>query len=100
MEATDLVLLGLNGDPSQDVVYENLLSELFKNTMTGSFKHLCGEYFTSGAFALWLAAKILKYQRVPHVVSGVPVTDSKIKHILIYNHYRNLDHSLMLISQG
>jgi len=99
IESIDLVLLGMNGDPTQDMSYDQLRLDLLKNTRTGCFKHLCGEYFTSGAFALWLAAKILKHQRIPPVVlSGFPA-GTKMKNILIYNHYRNLDHSLMLISQ-
>jgi 3-oxoacyl-[acyl-carrier-protein] synthase II len=96
----DLILLGMNGDPSQDLTYNQLNKDLLKNSRTACFKHLCGEYFTSGAFALWLAAKILKHQRIPAAVtSGTPAA-SVINNILIYNHYRNIDHSLMLISKA
>ena len=99
MEEVDLVILGMNGDPAPDLTYRHLLSGFFKNTRIAFFKHLCGEYFTSGAFALWLGAKILKHQSIPEVVSaGLPVV-TELKNILIYNHYRNLDHSLMLIRQ-
>lgn len=99
LDHIDLVILGMNGDPSLDRNFEKVRSDLFRNKRTACFKHLCGEYFTSGAFALWLAAKIIRHQRVPEVVSpGYPAVTT-IKNILIYNHYRNLDHSLMLISQ-
>jgi len=100
IEGIDLVILGMNGDPSQDLVYDQLRLDLLKDVRTSCFKHLCGEYFTSGAFALWLAAKILKHQRIPQVVFPDFPANTKLKNILIYNHYRNLDHSLMLISQG
>jgi 3-oxoacyl-[acyl-carrier-protein] synthase II len=98
-ENIDLLLAGMNGDPSQDKVYKEIEHGMMKNTPTGFFKHLCGEYFTAGAFALWLAAKILKHQRVPDIVSQGYPGDKEIRNILIYNHYRNLDHSLMLISK-
>lgn len=98
IEGIDLVILGMNGDPSQDMNYDRLRLDLLKKTRTGCFKHLCGEYFTSGAFALWLAAKILKHQWIPQVVSPGHPAGTKMKNILIYNHYRNFDHSLMLIS--
>jgi 3-oxoacyl-[acyl-carrier-protein] synthase II len=99
-EMIDLVLLGMNGDPSPDKTYKQLCADLFQNTLTGVFKHLCGEYLTSGAFALWLASKIMRHQNIPPAVSAGAASAREIKNILICNHYRNLDHSLMLISKG
>ena len=95
----NLVILGLNGDPTQDKPYGDLSSGLFKNTQRGYFKHLCGEYLTSSAFALWLSCRIMKQQLIPEVISSPQIPQKSIKNILIYNHYRNIDHSIMLISQ-
>ncbi len=50
------------------------------------YKQLCGEYATASAFALWMAAGLIK--------TGVH------KKILIYNAYLGIHHSLFLLSAG
>ena len=94
----DLVITGLNGDTRNDAVYKNLEKTLFKNNSLANYKHLCGEYPTSSSFALWLAANILKRGIIPNAIvqkkSGITVPQK----ILIYNHYQNKYHSLMLVS--
>ncbi len=79
----DLVILGRNGDMKSDQIYENLCQLVFTNNPTTNYKHLCGEYPTSTAFALWLA-------------TGPTYSAKKI---LIYNHYQNVHHSLFLVSK-
>jgi 3-oxoacyl-[acyl-carrier-protein] synthase II len=92
----DLIITGNNGDIKNDEVYDRLQNTLFSKNVTGNYKHLCGEYPTSTAFALWVAGNILKTQTIPSVISKqVP---GKIKKILIYNHYQNIHHSLLLVS--
>jgi 3-oxoacyl-(acyl-carrier-protein) synthase len=97
IEEIDLVLLGMNGDHANDRVYEDAGTILFQNKPRAWFKHLCGEYQTASAFGLWLAARILENGNVPDVVRLNSIT-GRPGNILIYNHYRNLDHSLMLVS--
>ena len=41
---------------------------LFENKTTINYKHLCGEYPTSTAFALWVAANIIKTGTVAGVL--------------------------------
>jgi 3-oxoacyl-(acyl-carrier-protein) synthase len=94
----DLLLLGMNGDPQFDSVYDSFRRHLFPKTHTGYFKHLCGEYFTSSAFGLWLAAKILHHQRIPEGISLKNPSSGNIRNILIYNHFRNTEHSFILVT--
>jgi 3-oxoacyl-(acyl-carrier-protein) synthase len=94
----DLVINGRNGDTRNDEVYKNLGNTLFKSSSLANYKHLCGEYSTSSSFALWLAANIVKKGVVPEVVVDKKVNSTTPKRILIYNHYQNKYHSLMLIS--
>ncbi len=94
----DLVLLGLNGDRQFDPMYQHLMAGLFKNSGQAFFKHLCGEYHTSTSFALWLAAKMLKEQKVRSILKLNDIERNTLKNILIYNHYRNINHSLILVS--
>lgn len=97
-EDIDLVIMGLNGDPSNDAIYSGIRTGLFKNRPQAAFKQLCGEYHTASAFGLWLTAMILKNGRIPENVLIDGISTGKLRNILIYNHYRNLDHSLMLVS--
>jgi len=94
----DLCLAGYNGDAGQDKNYNLIFSKIFRKTTLAGFKHLCGEYHTASAFAVWLAANILKRNRIPEAVQLTPVRTGLIKNILIYNQYRNRNHSLILLS--
>jgi len=91
----DLIITGKNGDIKNDAVYDGLNSGLFAGKALGNYKHLCGDYPTSTSFALWLAANCIKNVSVPAIVADGNI---KPKRILIYNHYQNIYHSLMLVS--
>jgi 3-oxoacyl-(acyl-carrier-protein) synthase len=95
----DLLVAGLSGDPAWDKLYAPVMDKLFPLTPVAAYKHLCGEYFTSTGFATWLAARILKAQRAPEIVlrKGSPKT---FRNILIYNHFRGINHSLILLSNA
>ncbi len=94
----DLVISGKNGDIKNDSVYDALNSSIFSNVSIANYKHLCGDYAVSSAFALWLAANIIKRQEIPAIIIENEVNTNPPKKILIYNHYLNTYHSLMLIS--
>ncbi|HZX61656.1 MAG TPA: beta-ketoacyl synthase N-terminal-like domain-containing protein [Bacteroidales bacterium] len=98
IDEIDLVLMGISGDPANDKVYGDVRNHLFREKPQAWFKHLCGEYQTASSFGLWLAAMILKTGQVPETVRMEGATPGKPGNILIYNHYRNLDHSLILVS--
>jgi 3-oxoacyl-(acyl-carrier-protein) synthase len=98
MEDIDLVITGRNGDTKGDSVYKQLEESVFKNKSLINYKHLSGEYSTSTSFALWLAANILKTGTVPAVTGHENLKGDKLKRILVYNHYQNIHHSLMLVS--
>lgn len=76
----DLVITGHNGDSRNDDIYRQLALD-----PAIPYKHLCGEYPTSTAFALWMAAEQIR---------------SGAGRILIYNHYLGLHHSLLLLSSA
>jgi len=93
----DLIITGNNGDKKTDAVYYDLQQNIFKNMASVTYKNLCGEYPTSSAFALWLAANMIKSNNVPSVLNQTGDIKSTSK-ILIYNHYQNIYHSLILLS--
>lgn len=94
----DLVITGKNGDLKNDEVYHQLSHSFFSDTALANYKHLCGEYPTSAAFALWLASNMIKKEEVPFVVIERRVKEANPQKVLIYNHYLNIYHSLMLVS--
>lgn len=94
----DLVITGKSGDTAHDDIYEQLNQSLFKGNNLGNYKHLCGEYPTSSAFALWLASNIIKTGIVPDAVVERHTKAGAPKRILTYNHYQKIYHSLMLVS--
>ena len=95
----DAVVFGYNGDVDHDSIYDKLGAGMFQTQQQLWYKHLCGEYYTSTGFALWLAANILKHTLIPAVVKLNNLNPKRLKNILIYNQYRNINHSLMLVSK-
>jgi hypothetical protein len=99
---TDWVFTGINGDREGDAVYQEVLSRLFPSGINqAAWKHLSGEYLTSTAFATWTAAKALKHQAVPGVLR-IKTMDNRqtIKNILVYNHFKGIHHSFILLSSA
>lgn len=94
----DLIITGRNGDLKNDTVYDALNNSLFEKRAQANYKHLCGEYPTSSSFALWLASNIIKKANVPAVVAEGVISVPSPKKVLIYNHYQNIYHSLMLVA--
>ncbi len=96
----DQISLVLSGN-SGDVVTDNKISEFNKaiNQPIAYFKHLCGEYFTSSTFALWLAANIIKRQTVPLAIFPNHEPLSNIQNLLIVNHHEDHQYSLMCVSK-
>jgi len=94
------VMLGLNGDSRHDGNYYTLSEKLFADQTVMYFKHLCGEYYTSVAFALWLSSVILGGPDVPDVLKLRPGPDSIPGNILVYNQVNNTEHSLIYLKYG
>ncbi|HTH82419.1 MAG TPA: beta-ketoacyl synthase chain length factor [Mucilaginibacter sp.] len=94
----DLVITGRNGDLKNDAIYDELNNSIFSSSAIANFKHLSGEYPTVSSFALWLAANIIKRGTMPAIVAENEIKNTAPKKILVYNHYQNNYHSLMLIA--
>jgi len=93
----DLIIDGRNGDARHDATFNELEAGLFKDIPSAGFKHLCGEYPTASAFALWLATRIIKDEQIPAVLN-VAKQPAALKKILVYNNHLNSHHSLLLVS--
>lgn len=96
----DLIILGYNGNKESDQIYAQLENSLFSQNATAYFKHLSGEYDTAVSFATWLSAKILQTGSIPKIIHKRNVSAEAPKNILIYNHSRNIYHSLILLEKA
>lgn len=92
----DLLLLGKNGDARYDGLYDHLAAKAFAGgTPVAGFKHLCGEYPVATAFATWLAADLLKGKGSAYL--DWSASRRPPRYTLIYNHFYNIHHSLILL---
>ena len=94
----DIIITGINGDNVGDAIYKKILSDLFIDQAHAWFKHLSGEYFTSAGFGVWLTANIIRNKILPSFVSLNNIEPMDFKNVLLINHYRNKNYSLILFS--
>lgn len=94
------VVMGLSGDQANDDVYLNFAQQQCACIPIVWYKHLFGESYCASAFGVYTGAVILKRQFIPNhlIYKGVTTKESPVKHILVYNHFQNKDHSLILLS--
>lgn len=94
----DLVIFGDSGDINQSKVFTEFRKGIFTEVIQTFYKHICGEYHTSSAVALWLAANITKTQNVPEF-TRINKVKKQIKTVLIFNRYLDINQSLILLQK-
>ncbi len=98
-EQIDLLLTGENGDNRLLKYYASCESVMRDDVMVARFKHMSGEFPTATAMGLWLCCDILKNQSIPgHMIKKAVATQTRYKNILIYNNYKGIQHSFILVS--
>lgn len=93
-DAVDVIISGHCGDKELDTLNDSLINSLFQQQSVLVYKHLCGEYMTSSAFAAWIAARMMKLNTIPDTLMKVN-RQRQPGNILLYNSHRG-NHSLML----
>lgn len=95
-QGPDWLLSGENGDSRALRWYQIAESAAGAGAGIARFKHLCGEYPTASAYALWLACH---FPAAPpaHLVKR-PATRPP-RHFLLYNNYKFSQHSLILVEK-
>lgn len=93
----DVFMTGMNGDVANDAVYTEV-SKIFDAEKIGIYKNVCGEFFTSVAFGFFVSACCLRDGKVPAHLMLHKNAKENVKYILLYNHFQNKDHSLILLS--
>lgn len=95
----DVTLMGFSDDVNFDAKLQELLPSIEKESIAACYKHVCGEYHTASAFAMWTAVKLIEKQKFPKVLAISDKAPSKIKHVLIINQYLGINYSFTLLSQ-
>ncbi|MDR0795062.1 MAG: beta-ketoacyl synthase chain length factor [Tannerella sp.] len=96
----DAVVVGTNSNPANDAVYDNVVAQLFSRIPVMHYKHLFGQSFISPALGTYAASICLHKQFIPaHLLADSEENLNGIRRILLYNHYQNKSHSLVLLSQ-
>ena len=95
----DVTLMGFSGDENFDQKLKELLSVIEKESIAACYKHVCGEYYTASAFAMWTAVKLIEKQKLPKVLAISDKEPAQIKQVLIINQYLGINYSFTLLSQ-
>ena len=94
----DAVVIGMNGDNRFDYRYNSLLETLFANQGVYTYKNMVGEFPTSSSFATWMSYQLLKGNPMPNEAQ-FRTSRQPLNKILIYNHYYDQYHGLILIEK-
>ncbi|MFI5155895.1 MAG: beta-ketoacyl synthase chain length factor [Chitinophagales bacterium] len=94
----DLLISGENGDCRMTAFYEACEQQMDALCTISRYKHMCGEYPTASAMALWLACQILKTHDIPQHMIKKNGKKGPVRTILIYNNFKEVQHSLVLVS--
>jgi 3-oxoacyl-[acyl-carrier-protein] synthase II len=96
----DAVVMGLNGDIENDAVYHQISQNCFPNIPVVWYKHVFGESYSASSFGAYTASQCLKNNLIPpHLLYNSVAHSTNINHVLVYNHFQNKDHSLILLSK-
>lgn len=95
LNASDLLILGSNGDRRTDGLYDRF-AQVFSGLPAISYKNACGQFRTASAFATYLGIQILsgRFSNTQLCFGPLP---SKVNRILIYNHFDGERHGLILL---
>ncbi|SKB75619.1 beta-ketoacyl synthase chain length factor [Dyadobacter psychrophilus] len=94
----DSLILGISGDNRTDHLYAGFQKKFFPDSSSYTYKNMVGDYPTASAFATWMAVKILSGHPVPSPCIHTTRNVEKANNVLIYNHYKGIQHSFILLS--
>jgi hypothetical protein len=97
-EKIDLLLTGENGDNRLLKYYSSCESVVSDDVTVARFKHMSGEYPTATAMGLWLCCELLSKQTIPVHMLKRKGSKREYKNTLIYNNYKGIQHSFILVS--
>ncbi len=95
----DLFISGENGDNRTLAYYTACEGSLEEDTAVVRYKHMVGDFATASALGLWYACEFLQHQQVPEHMFKKKTSISTYKNILLYNNFKGLQHSFILVTK-
>jgi Beta-ketoacyl synthase, N-terminal domain len=96
--AIDIFLSGENGD-NRTLPYYTACEGLLEEDAVVRYKHMVGDFATASALGLWYACEFLRQQEVPEQMFKKKTSISTYKNILLYNNFKGLQHSFILVTK-
>jgi hypothetical protein len=97
-EKVDLFLSGENGDNRTLLFYEACETLVADDASIVRYKHMTGDFATASALGLWYACNFMQNQQIPAHLFKKKTTKTNYRNILLYNNFKGLQHSFILIS--
>lgn len=94
----DLFISGENGDNRTLPYYLACEKLLATETAVVRYKHITGDYATASATGLWYACELLQKQELPQHMFKKRAAKKHYRNILMYNNFKGLQHSFILVS--
>ncbi len=94
----DLLLSGENGDNRTSPYYTACETLLAADTAIARYKHMVGDFATASVLGLWYACEFLQRQQVPEHMFKNKTSRSTYNNILLYNNFKGLQHSFILVT--
>jgi hypothetical protein len=94
-----LLLSGENGDNRALPFYTACEAALDPAVPVARYKHLCGEYPTASAFAVWLALQLRPGEPLPLSMAKHGGGVFNLPYILLYNNHKLSQHSFILLER-
>lgn len=99
VEDIDVYLTGMNGDTENDAIYTEIGETVFSKEKVAYYKNICGEFYTSAAYGLKVAANALSKGVFPSHTMWNEKEKKNVSYVLLHNHFQGKDHSLILLSK-
>ena len=93
-----VLLEGRSGYTGDDVFYDGVEQLAGPNAVRCVYKHLCGSYYTSDAFGLWVAANIIKQGHIPEALQPSSVSTRIPKLVVLYDRVSHGNHVFQILS--
>ena len=93
----DCLISGESGNSEEQACYD-IIEKYIPSSSVVIFKHRSGDYPTVSSFALWLGTRILQTDEISFCLMKINRRE-EIKNVLIYNHFRNINHSFILLEK-
>ena len=93
----DAIMIGKSGDRDNDAIYAQH-TQLWGDRPMAWYKHLFGESYSASGMGMYAAVRCLQHKHIPAhmMLNGEPINNPR--NILMYNHFMNREHSLILLS--